>query len=58
MTKRGCAHFTSEIYAAINRMRQEYDMTYAEIIGCMQVITTDIILEAFDGLEEEEEPNF
>ena len=45
MSKRGCDHFSDELVRLIDRMRQEYEMTYAEIIGCLELIKLSIAKE-------------
>ncbi len=53
MTQRGCDHFCEEVELIINRMRQEYEMTYAEVIGCLEVIKMGLMNEALDQDEGE-----
>ena len=51
MSKRGCAHFCREMELVLVRAVQEYDMSYAEIIGCLDVLKYDVMLD----MEAEEE---
>jgi len=51
MSRRGCDHFIDEVTQTINRMRQEYEMTYAEIIGCLCLLRADMEMEAADDGE-------
>jgi len=46
MTKRGCEHFTEEMFSVIQRMRLEYDMTYAEMVGCLHIAAMELTMEA------------
>jgi len=53
MSDIGCEHFTAEVTTIIDRFRKEYIMTYAELIGCLELIKYDICYEAEAGAEEE-----
>lgn len=45
--------FTEKIHKAIDYCREEWDMTYSEIIGCLEVVKADILDEMKDESEEE-----
>ena len=45
MTK-AVAHFGSELDALVNWFRFEYDITYAEMVGCLQILTFSLLTEA------------
>ena len=40
--------FVSEVEAVLQRMRAEWNLTYAEAIGCLTLIIADIVQEARD----------
>lgn len=52
---RAVDHFVDELDRLIDRFRQEYDMTYAEVIGCLHMKTSDLWLEANDEDDDEDE---
>ena len=52
MSQRGCEHFTEDMHCLIDRMRLEYSMTYAEIVGCMELVKGDIVDEAREESED------
>lgn len=41
-------HFGNEIDKLVNRLRSEYDVTYATLIGVLHTKATELILEARD----------
>ena len=45
MTK-AVAHFGSELDVLVNWFRFEYDITYAEMVGCLQILTFSLLTEA------------
>ena len=56
---RGVSHFLTDLAKIINRYSYEYDMSYAEILGCLDIAKqlvldemSDLALKAF--LEDEE----
>ena len=49
MSSRGCDHFVTEVQLLINRMRKEYEMTYAEVVGCLAMLQHDMTTEAKGG---------
>lgn len=46
MSKEAETHFVNEFSAMLNRLRMEYTMTYAQVLGCIELIRADIIEEA------------
>ena len=54
MSRRGCEHFVSDINRLIERLSQEYDMSYAEIVGCLEMVKQEVIDDAFAESDEEE----
>lgn len=46
MSKRGCNHLAAEIDSILNRFRTEYEMTYVELVGVLECIKADLLLEA------------
>jgi len=46
MSRQGCDHFVRDIQHYIEYMRFEYVMTYAEVIGCLELLKSDVITEA------------
>lgn len=48
MSVRAVKHFTDEVFRVIQRMRSEYDMTYAELVGCLELIKAGIVEESSD----------
>ncbi len=53
MTSNAVDDICDRIGRVINYGRAEYDMNYAEIIGLLELIKTDLINEALFGAEEE-----
>jgi len=49
MSRRGCDHFVDELERLIDRLRAEYEMTYAEVIGCLELVKADLLSEATEG---------
>lgn len=43
---RAVDHFTDELARLIDRFRQEYEMTYAEVVGALEITKTALIDEA------------
>jgi len=41
-----CEHFTVAVDAVIDRFRTDEEMTYAEVIGCLEMIKHDMCCEA------------
>ena len=39
-------HFRKEVRSVINRFRNEYDVTYEQLIGCLEMIKGDLYDEA------------
>ena len=48
MSSRAVSHFGTELELLIERFRAEYEMTYAELIGCMEIQKADILMEMAD----------
>ncbi len=42
-------HFSEELCRLIDRMRMEYDITYAEAVGVLEITKLDLIEESRDG---------
>ncbi len=58
MSRRGTSHFSHELGRLIDRMRQEYVMTGAEIVGVLEFHKARMInelLNVLTGEDEEEE---
>lgn len=51
MSKAGCDHFSADVIMLIDRMRMEYEMSYAEIIGCLEIIKASMVNEAVEQAE-------
>lgn len=45
-------HLVDEIERVMTRFRFEYDLTYAELVGVLELIKADVI---FEAMEEEPE---
>ena len=43
---RAAEHFSEELSRLIERMRLEYEMTYAEAVGVLELVKADVIEEA------------
>lgn len=41
----------NELHAVINRFRVEYDLNYANAIGCLEMVKLDLYWEGQDGDE-------
>lgn len=52
---RAVEHFGTELELLIKRFRSEYDMTYAELIGCLEITKFDILTEMTEELADEGE---
>lgn len=46
MKSRAANHLQDEMDKLINRFRFEYDMSYAEIVGCLELIKSGLTFEA------------
>lgn len=47
-------HFCAELDSLIERFRHEYDMSYAEAIGCLELIKADLVEECRDVGDDDE----
>lgn len=50
MSRRGTDHLTREIQNLIDRHCREYKMTGCEIVGCLEFVKQDIMLQTFEVL--------
>lgn len=53
--------FSEELHKLINHFCQEYDMTYAQIIGCLEIVKSELVHEGFitedqNPIGEDDEP--
>ena len=55
MSSRGCDHFVADIRILIDRMRSKYEMNYAEVVGCLEIIKQGIFEEMKDEEDDSEE---
>ena len=46
MTLNAQAHLAAELAAVIERHRYEYELTYAEVVGCLEMVKFDVLLES------------
>jgi len=46
--------FQDEVYRKVDYFRYEFDVSYAEIIGVLEVIKTTLVNELLDGDDNEE----
>lgn len=46
-------HFLTDLELQIIRFRQEYEMTYAELIGCLEIKKSEILQEMREDDPEE-----
>lgn len=51
--RNGPLYLTEAFHNAIGRCRHEFDMTYAEVVGCLEVVKYDILEEMADESEDE-----
>lgn len=54
MRSRAVDHFIDDVELVIKRFRKEYEMSYAELVGSLEIIKADVIRELFSNTEEEE----
>ena len=55
MTDRPCNDaFLEKVHQAIDYCREEWDMTYSEIIGCLEIAKVDVLDEMKDESEEDD----
>lgn len=54
MGTRAVDHFVKELELLILRTRQEYELTYAEAIGCLELTKFDLIRETNEEEDAEE----
>lgn len=50
---RAVEHFQDELGRLIDRMRLEYEVSYAEVVGVLEITKHDLICEASEDDEEE-----
>ena len=56
MSKTAIEAFSKELESLVDRFRVEWDFTYAEAIGCLELAKADLITEINDeDIEEENE---
>jgi hypothetical protein len=48
MSTRGCSHLATSLAQVIDRFRSEYQMSYAEVVGVLEILKAQMIKEAFD----------
>lgn len=54
MADRECNNaFVQRIHDAIDYCRQEWDMTYSEVVGCLEIVKADILDEMKEEAEDE-----
>jgi hypothetical protein len=53
----GAAYLEEQIQKAINYARQEFEMTYYEVIGVLEFCKMDIVQEVFEIVDDEEKEN-
>ena len=54
MTQESVDAFVDEITNRLEYFRQEFDLTYPEAVGALEIIKQALILEAFEVEEEDE----
>lgn len=52
---RRVVHFLTELEKLIDRFRAEYDLTYAEAVGCLEIVQQALIVEMRETHDEDEE---
>lgn len=52
MTQRATEHFAQELGLLMKRFRQEYELTYAEALGCLELAKFDLMQEMTDDDED------
>ena len=45
MSDHAIDYFCKQVTATIDRCRQEWDISYCEIIGCIEIIKNDLLVE-------------
>lgn len=55
MSGRAVDHFTVEVERVMKRFRKEYKMSYAEMVGTLEIIKAGVLHEMFVEVVEEEE---
>ena len=55
MSQRGTQHLAEELTAVIERFRHEYEMTYAEVVGCLELVKYDVICESVEDDDDEDD---
>lgn len=56
MSEQACNYLDEQIERAIDYCRQEYQISYAEVIGVLQVKVIQISQEAMDYADDEDQP--
>lgn len=46
MTTKATEAFSEALEALVDRFRQEWDLTYAEAVGCLTIVASDIANDA------------
>ncbi len=54
MSKHAIRYFCFEVEKVIDRCRQEWDMSYSEIVGVLEIIKAGLIEESLEDEEENE----
>lgn len=47
--------FVNELYAVINRFIDEYDLTLASAVGCLEVVKTEMLMNEISEHNSEDE---
>lgn len=58
MSRRGRTFLMEAVSDAIDYTRKEFKMTYVEIIGCLECIKHEMLVELDEDEDEDEDSNF
>ena len=49
MSRKGCDHFEAELVRLIDRQRLDYELSYAEALGCLTLVKSRLTTEALEN---------
>lgn len=55
MGARACAHLDEAIHCIIDRHSQEYNLSYSEVLGVLEIVKQDVLRQFYEDEEECEE---
>jgi len=52
-SSRACQHFEIELNSLVDRFRDEYELTYAEAVGILEIVKLSLVVEFTNESDDE-----